>query len=420
MRFLTLTAGFAVVAAFALACAGRDPAPTDADLFRGEVLQRVDLRFGEGDWAALKKAFRDNTYYPADLTWNGHTVARVGVRSRGHGSRSGAKPGLLVDMNRYTPGQTFLGLKALVLDNLTQDASGVRETVAMRFYSRLNVPAPREAHTRLYVNGDYAGLYVIIEEVDEFLVSRLFGHVDHAGQDAGSLFEFNYTTGVPWRFDYLGPKLAPYKDRFDIKDKHGRADDAIWGPVETLTRLASETSPDAFADTIKAHLDLEAFMRYVAAQNFVAQHDGLLGYAGANNFYLYRRSGGSHVLIAWDEDNAFASPDFALDTRHDENVVMRKLMAQDALRARYYGLLQTAAAAAAEVTPGRPDGWLRGEIKAQLDLIARAKYDDLQSPFSSHEQFAAQELMLGFPAARVRFVACQLARQSGTPAAGCQ
>jgi len=271
-----------------------------------------------------------------------------------------------------------------------------------------------------HVNGDYAGLYVIIEEVDEFLVSRFFGHVDHAGQDGGSLFEFNYTTSVPWRFDYLGPKLAPYKDRFDIKDKHGRADDAIWGPVETLTRLASETSPDAFADTIKAHLDLEAFMRYVAAQNFVAQHDGLLGYAGANNFYLYRRSGGSHVFIAWDEDNAFASPDFALDTRHDENVVMRKLMAQDALRARYYGLLQTAAAAAAEVTPGRPDGWLRGEIKAQLDLIARAKYDDLQSPFSSHEQFAAQELMLGFPAARVRFVACQLARQSGTPAAGCQ
>ena len=419
MRLLKWTAGLTVLFALALVVVSRDAAPTDADLFNGEILQRVDLQFGAGGWESLKKAFRDNTYYPADLAWNGHVLARVGVRSRGQGSRSGAKPGLLVDINRYTPGQTFLGLKAIVLDNLTQDASGVRETVAMRLYRRLNIPAPREAHTRLYVNGEYAGLYAIIEEVDEALLNRVFGRAAGGTQDAGYLFEFNYISGAPWRFEHLGPQLAPDKERFDIKDKNGRADDAIWGPLETVTRLASETPLAAFADTIKAHLDLDAWLQYVAAQNFIAQHDGLLGYAGANNFYLYRRDGGPHVFIAWDEDNAFASPDYPLDSRHDENVVMRKLMAQDALRAKYYHLLQLATASAAEVTPDRPDGWLRGEIQSQLDLIARAKYDDIFGPFSSNEQAAARETMLAFPGARVRFVSCQGAKEAGPPATGC-
>lgn len=412
-QLLKRTAALAVVLALVLADGSRNTALREADFFNGEVLQRVDLQFGAGDWESLKTNFRENTYFPADLTWHGHTVPRVGVRSRGSGSRSGAKPGLLVDVNRFTTGQTFLGLESVILDNLTQDASGVRETVAMRFFGRLNIPAPREAHTRLYVNGQYAGLYAIVEDVDEGLLNRVFGGTEGRPRDAGYLFEFNYIPGAPWRFEHLGPKLEPYKDRFDVKGKRGRTDDQIWGPLEALTRLATETPPEGFADTIKEHLDVDALVRYAAAQNFVAQHDGLLGYAGANNFYLYRREGGSHLFIAWDEDNAFASPAYPLDARHDENVVMHKLMAQADQRLKYYDLLRAAAAAAAEPTPDRPEGWLRGEIRRQLDLIARAAYDDSHSPFSSNEQLAAHEAMLAFADARIRYVTVNLS--SGHP-----
>ena len=48
----------------------------------------------EADWDKLKAAFQENTYYPADVTWNGQTVRNVGIRSRGLGSRSATKPGL--------------------------------------------------------------------------------------------------------------------------------------------------------------------------------------------------------------------------------------------------------------------------------------------------------------------------------------
>ena len=177
---------------------------------QSQSLQRLDLWVNTADWSKLKAEFQVNTYYPADVTWNGQTVRNVGIRSRGRGSRSGTKPGLRVDFDRYATGQTFLGLKSFVLDNLTQDPSGIHETVAMAFYARLGIPAPREIHTRLYVNSEYAGLYAIVESVDKDLLARVFGAIGDDTQNDGYLFEFKYQDD--WRFTNLGSGLDAVQD----------------------------------------------------------------------------------------------------------------------------------------------------------------------------------------------------------------
>ncbi len=88
-------------------------AQTSDDFFNPAVLQRIELWLNDADWAKLKAAFQENTYYPADVVWNGQTVRNVGIRSRGLGSRSATKPGLRVDFDRYSTGQQFLGLNRL-------------------------------------------------------------------------------------------------------------------------------------------------------------------------------------------------------------------------------------------------------------------------------------------------------------------
>ena len=45
-------------------------AQSAADLFDGNVLQRVDLNLNSQDWLKLKQGFKTNDYYPADMTWN--------------------------------------------------------------------------------------------------------------------------------------------------------------------------------------------------------------------------------------------------------------------------------------------------------------------------------------------------------------
>lgn len=398
-------------AALALLLASPAGAPAPDDLFSPGLLHRVDLRLSPEDWIDLRRNFKKNTYYPAAFVWNSQTAANVGIRSRGSGSRSGAKPGLLVDFNRFAGGQTFLGLTSLVLDNLTQDPSGVRETVAMRLFARMGIAAPREAHTRLYVNGEYFGLYTLVEAVDKTMLSRVFGS---DGND-GYLFEFNYDDKSRWRFDDLGPKLDPYKELFDAKTREKDGDAKIWGPIAELTQLVNETPLERFEDTISPRLDLAALVRYVALQNFVAQNDGFLGYVGMNNFYVYRRANREpHVFIAWDEDAAFTSADFGIDGRFDNNVLMRKAMTIDSFRLLYYRVLAEAATAAA-ATDEAPDGWLRHEVRRQLDMISSAMIEDRFKPFTNADHTAARASMLAFPQARIAFVRCEVAIAMGQP-----
>ena len=383
-------------------------AQTQDDLFNPEVLQRVELWLNASDWAKLKSAFQENTYYPADVTWNGITVRNVGIRSRGLGSRSSTKPGLRVDFDRYSSGQQFLGLKSFVLDNLTQDATGVKETVTMRFYTRLGIPAPRETHTRLYVNGEYAGLYGLVESVDKTMMGRVFGSIGDNVQNDGYLFEYNYVLGSPWRFTYEGPVLTPYKIRFDIKTNETHAESAIWGPIEELVRLTNDTNAGAIEQAISSRLDLPAFVRYIATQNFVADFDGFNGYDGMNNFYIYRKEASAqHVLIAWDEDNAFLQADYPILMRIDENVLTSKLLSLSTYKTQYFNVMLEAADSATE--------WLRQEMQRQLDMINGAMLADTLKPYSNSEHQAARETLLTFPEQRITYVRCEVAKATGAP-----
>jgi spore coat protein CotH len=397
----------------ALTLAGGASAQTSDDFFNPNALQRMELWLNASDWAKLKAAFQENTYYPADLVWNGQTVPNVGIRSRGLGSRSGTKPGLRVDFDRYSDKQTFLGLKSFVLDNLTQDPSGIKETVAMRFFARLGIPAPRETHVQLFVNGEYAGLYGLVESVDKTMMGRVFGSIGDNVLNDGYLFEYNYILDSPWRFESLGSGLEPYKARFDIKTNETHGDVAIWGPIEELVRLVNNTPAASFEPTVGPKLDLPAFVRYIAAQNFIAQDDGFNGYAGMNNFYFYRQEGSNtHAFIAWDEDNAFLSPQFSINTRLNDNRLTRLTLEVPAFQALYYSSLLDAAASAS--------GWMQQEMQRQFAMIADAMQSDTNKPYSNADHAAARDAMLKFEPERISVVRCDVAAQTGTPRpAGC-
>jgi spore coat protein H len=397
-----------------LGVSGPVAAQTSDDLFNPDALQRIDLWLNSADWAKLRAAFQENTYYPADVTWNGQTVRNVGIRSRGLGSRSSTKPGLRVDFDRYASGQQFLGLKSFVLDNLTQDRTGIKETVAMRFFTRLGIPAPRETHARLYVNGAYAGLYGLVESVDKTMMGRVFGSIGDNVQNDGYLFEYNYVLGSAWRFTYDGADLAPYKARFDIKTNESHPEAQIWGPIEEVVRLANSTDTSSFEQTIGPRIDLPAFVRYIAAQNFIAENDGFNGYDGMNNFYLYRLENSTrHVFISWDEDNAFLQPDFGITTRNDDNVLTRKTLAVGQYGSQYYSVLAESASAAAD--------WMKQEMQRQFDMINAAMTEDTLKPYSNADYQADRETLLAFPDARVTYVRCEVAKQTGAARpAGCQ
>jgi spore coat protein H len=381
---------------------------TTEDLFSTATLQRIDLELHSSDWSKLKENFRTNTYYPADFKWNGQTVFNVGIRSRGRGSRHPHKPGLKIDFDQYSTNQKFLGLKSLVLDNLTQDPSGIHETVAMAFMARMGIPTPRETHVRLYVRGEYIGLYALVEAIDKDFLARVYGSIGDDVQNDGWLYEFTWQED--WRWSDLGTDLREIKLRFEATTHESRPDEDKYRRIQELITLSNQTPPERFVEVIGPRFDLPGFIRFVAAQAFLGDTDGFLGAFGINNFYLYRlENQEKHVLIAWDTDNTFWGPLFRI-APDDTNVLMQQLMRIPEYNALWYAELARA------VQLAEQDGWLETEIMTNVQRIDTAMREDVYKPYSNNSYEGESGEMLSFARERIAYVKCAL--QNGDRACG--
>ena len=118
-------------------------AQSGAGLFDRETLHDLRLYVNSKDLAQLRARWAEDVYFPADLVWRDIRVRNVGIRSRGLGSRNPTKLALHVSMNRYTPSQSFQGLRSLILDNLWEDAAMMRRLQArgQRIRVRLTMSA---------------------------------------------------------------------------------------------------------------------------------------------------------------------------------------------------------------------------------------------------------------------------------------
>jgi spore coat protein CotH len=400
------------------ATAQTTPTPTAADFFNPLVVHRLDILINSKDWEKLKLNYLSNDYYPCDIKWQGLTTRNVGVRSRGLGSRSQSKPALRVDMNRYSTTQTFLGLKSFNLDNLWQDPSGIREHVAMRFYARINLPAPRESFAQVYVNNQYSGLYGVIESVDKDFLKRVFGEKDGDTENDGFLFEYNWKTA--WYFTYPGSDFEPYKIMFSPKTHEDNSDFDKYHDLEQWVLTANEARDDMFVDSVWKYSDLNTFMKTVAAESMMAEWDGILGYAGMANFYLYRfEKTTQHQFLIWDADNTFRAVDYSIMTGHQANVLMKRAMAVESLRNTYFQRILEAATSASETDPtevvpagSSRRGWLEREVDRAVTLIQPAMYSDPNKPYTNKEFDEASVSMRNFGRWRASYVRCEAARNS--------
>ncbi|MEO6236561.1 MAG: CotH kinase family protein [Vicinamibacterales bacterium] len=344
-------------------------AQTAAELFDQNTIQEIRLSVNSRDLATLRANTALNTYYTADLTWKSVKVRNVGIRSRGQGSRNATKPGLRVDMARYTTGQTFVGLSTIILDNIWQDDALLRERLAFTLFEKMGEPAPRESFCRLFINNEYQGLYAITEEIDGDFARRVTGEAD------GTVFEFHWFADRQWRAEDLGD-IGRYKVLLEPRTHTLDADSTLYAPIQQLFKEVNGPDDAVWRSRVEQYLDLNQFMVHVGIEQFIADNDGLLGAQGMNNFYLYRFQGTQkHRLFVWDRDQSFLFLDSPLATS-DSNVLFRRAMTQPDLRETYLTTLERCAQISAA------DDFLLLEIDRLIGIIHAAAVADTKKQFA--------------------------------------
>jgi spore coat protein CotH len=372
-------------------------AQSAADLFDSNTMQEIRLSVNTRDLAQLRAHVELNTSYVADLSWRGVKVRNVSIRSRGQGSRNPVKPGYRVDINHYTTGQTFVGLTSLVLDNIWQDPTLMRERLAFTMFERAGLPAPRESYCRLYINNEYQGVYNVTEQIDANFASRV------TGQSDGTVFEYHWAANAEWRAEDLGT-IAAYKAKLEPRTHTLDADSTLYDPIVALFREVNGPDDAVWRSRVEQYIDLREFMAHVGVEEFIAENDGVLGYAGMNNFYLYREPGTTrHRLFVWDKDQAFLQADSGVRLT-DGNVLFRRAMADPELREIYLSTIETCARVAAT------DDFLALEIDRIAGVIFDAARSDTKKQFSNDEWDAAVAGLRDFAARRPQIMLDEVAR----------
>jgi spore coat protein CotH len=409
-------------------------AQTQDDLFNGDVLHEIRLYMSPDDLATFKqtnfecedqelKALAGDLisalpriicWFPVEFHWkfNGKdiTLPEVGIESHGKGSRSNVKPSFKIDFTRYESRLNFLGLRYLVLRANSQDASQMHERVSMTFFRQMGIPAPREVHTRLYLNDQYAGAYTIVEQIDPVFLQRVFNESD------GYLYAYEWT--FPWIFNDLGPESSKYSP-LPLKPENN----LIYldpSPIPLMVQAINQSPNAQFSSSVSQYIDLNGLFREIAAEEFVSDQDSIIGDYALNNFFVYRFLHTTrHTFLPWDKSNAFWPP-MDRDIFHNwvTNVLtIRALAVAPDLVNLYKDFVRQAASVA-----GGTGGWLEQEITKESQQIRQAVYDDtlkLCDPGASgvlrpcsNDQFEAEvAYMIQFARQRAATVLSQIAKE---------
>jgi hypothetical protein len=311
----------------------------------------------------------DFTWAQGTLEFGKEVYKDVGVRFKGNStylfSARGIKRPLKIDFDRFVKGQKLHGLTMVALGNNAFDPSQLRETLSYDIYRTAGVPAPRTAFVKLYLTVEgkhqraYAGLYTLIETVNKGFLRR------HFGDGSGLLLKPEQAPNLA----YLGERWPAYERAYRPK---GTPTPETQRRLIAFTRLVHRASDANFRKEIGSLLDVEGFLRYLAASTLMVNLDSFQGLG--HNYYLYLDPKTNRfAFIPWDLNMSFAglafggTPDQLIELsvkkpHFGQNRLIDRLLAVDEFNNAYRGHLE-------KLTR---EGFRPGKLHADIDAMTRA------------------------------------------------
>ncbi len=163
------------------------------DYFDASSLMRVDVTVDADDWQAMLDSAASEEYIECGVALNGESVSSAGIRCKGNSSLSMTQDerySFKINFGEYVKKQTFHGLDKMVLNNTQSDNTFIKEYLSYYLLSKAGVKTPLFAMAEIYVNGEYWGLYLAVECIDDSFIERTFS------TDGGFLYKPDGTGGM--------------------------------------------------------------------------------------------------------------------------------------------------------------------------------------------------------------------------------
>ena len=404
----------------------------ETELFDTSSILTVNILMDEADWNDMLANAAAEEYYQCDVEIGGTTFYRVAIRPKGNTRLTSIasdpttdRYSFKLEFDHYVDGQTCFGLDKLILNNNYADATNMKEALIYDMYQYLGADASLYNYAKLSVNGEYWGVYLALEAVEDSFLLRNYGVQD------GELYKpDSMNIGGGKGFGDFNADDIDFGD-LDLGDM--TLPDRNAAPAEQKTAAAGERPADDFgfgggkggfsmsgggadlnytddeldsyetiwdgeiADTTKAdhkrvvtalknisegnaledYMDVDNLLRYMAVHVFSVNEDSLSGMM-AHNYYLYE-AGGKLNLIPWDynlalggmgrSNDATSVVNDAIDNAFSGTSFFDTLMADEAYHSQYYAYLQQLVS---EYIDGDGFDAFYTRVRSQIDALVDA------------------------------------------------
>jgi spore coat protein H len=218
----------------------------------------------------------------------------------------------------FVDGKPFREHREYVLSAQNGDPTKLNSTVGFWAFQQAGLLVPEAEPAAVYLNGQYQGLYYLIEPIDEDFLKR-------RGRRLGSLYEARQADA---HFSFAGG----YDVRLGYDCKGERPE--FFGDLEHLIRMLDASTPETLPARLEPLLDVENYLRYLAVSVLFHNWDGYF-----NNFRLHLDPHiGKFQFIPWDVDNLLEL-NSARSRLEGANELSEKLLQVQAYRQRYRAIL---------------------------------------------------------------------------------
>ncbi len=280
-------------------------ADSSASVFDQEILRTYNLTVAYEDLDSLQANMIEEEYVPAKLSVDGDTIGTVGIRYKGSrftlegcsGVREGEmchKISMKLKFNKYDKELRFYGLKRLNFNSMHYDVTALHERLAYTVFADMGVPTSRATHARLVINGEYKGLFSLVEQIDGSFVKRQF-----PDNSDGHLYKERWPATDDSAYYTRG-----------LRTNRRTANSGAF--VDFYNELSS-ANDEELPTVISKYNDVDHLMRYMAVDRAISNWDGVTafyptkseGFEGfvSHNYYWYQEEGKPlFTLLPWDMD----------------------------------------------------------------------------------------------------------------------
>lgn len=311
-------------------------------LFNDESVENVYIDINENNWNyMLQNAIDKPNVLTNSVTIGGQTVQYASIKTKGNLTLSSVWNSdsdrfsftvnfgkYIKKKNGYSANQNLYGLSKVSFNNIYGDSTLMKEYLSYKLMTEMGIPTPCYSLVNLYVNGEFYGVYMMVESVDSALTQRTLNeksdYLVKPESSGGDLVydssldqyyneetgEFEFTSS-----DYPTDSSNPlYKynglwendeDTFnDIYDSLS----TVFKWMKTLNELSNSENPNTeeYKEQLESIMDVDNVIRYFAVNTYLVNLDSYQS-EKMQNYALYINDEGYLHILPWDYNYSFGA-----------------------------------------------------------------------------------------------------------------